>query len=151
MLVRGSNDGVQDRRSDQGLLAALDNSRIDPAESFIVLDDRRGPGAQSKAAVYDFICVRTASGQLAAAKVPTTACCCMQAMKATVCLAHSSLDRPRLVSVDSRMLNSKPVGINTRIPFLPSLPMQLAKQQLAPQLQEALRSPLSFSLAQQAC
>lgn len=43
VLVRGSNDGAQqDRRSDPGLLAALDNKMIE--ESFIVLDDRKGPG-----------------------------------------------------------------------------------------------------------
>lgn len=45
VLVRGTNDGGQqqaDRRSDPGLLAALDATKIE--ESFIVLDDRRGPG-----------------------------------------------------------------------------------------------------------
>lgn len=42
LVVRGSSDAVQDRRSDAGgLLSDID-------ESFIVLDDRgRGPGACS--------------------------------------------------------------------------------------------------------
>lgn len=47
VLVRGSQDGVQDRRSDPGLLAGLQDSRID--ESFIVLDDRRGTGGPGAA------------------------------------------------------------------------------------------------------
>lgn len=50
VLVRGSQDGVQDRRSDPGLLAGLQDSRID--ESFIVLDDRRGAGERVAGTTY---------------------------------------------------------------------------------------------------
>jgi hypothetical protein len=89
VLVRGSNDGVQDRRSDQGLLAALDNSKIDPAESFIVLDDRRGPGAYIRATMKLLIVFLTASKQPRVARFPAIICCCTCKPQESYCILYA--------------------------------------------------------------